>query len=75
MTAWEIYIHPQSVARMARAICDADPTLEDMKHGYKCASYGCQEGNGACVAFRQAKAAARALERVTRHAREKDVAA
>ncbi|MFI5001055.1 MAG: hypothetical protein ACHQK9_14350 [Reyranellales bacterium] len=50
------------VARMARAICDADPTLEDSKWGRRCRTFGCVAGTNTCIAFKQATAAARALE-------------
>jgi hypothetical protein len=44
------------LARIAQAICDADVSLEDMKHGYRCAARGCLSVGDPCVAHRQARA-------------------
>jgi hypothetical protein len=49
------------MVQMAHAICDADPTLEDFKHGYRCSRVGCQVPHDICVAWRQARAAIEAL--------------
>ena len=46
--------------RLAREICDADQSLEDMKHGHRCRRQGCLDGHYTlCMAWRQANAAAR----------------
>jgi hypothetical protein len=53
---------PSLRARMAYAICDADISLEDMKHRYRCDQGGCLVGRGLCIAFKQAKAALKVVE-------------
>jgi hypothetical protein len=50
------------ISRMARAICDADPTMEDVKWGRRCRTFGCVEGSNRCIAFKQAAAVARLFD-------------
>lgn len=58
--------------RMAHAICDADPSLENMKGRYKCAQKGCADHADYCAAFKQARAAASALARVRAKGEKKE---
>ena len=51
-----------TIARMARAICDTDPSLEDVKWGRRCRTFGCVEGSNRCIAFKQATVIARMLD-------------
>ncbi len=56
------------MVRMAHAICDADSTLEDFKHGHRCLKTGCLVPHDVCVAWQQARAAIRAAGLVWRPA-------
>ncbi len=49
------------MVQMAHAICDADPMLEDAKHGHRCVERSCLVPHDICVAWSQARAAIEAL--------------
>lgn len=66
--------NPSLVRRTAYAICDADTSVENMKHGHRCTRGGCLVGGRElCIAFAQAKAAIAVVE--AREALANDIAA
>ena len=52
------------VELMAHALCDADASLEDMKHGRRCVLRGCLVPQDRCIAFHQADALVRLFGKV-----------
>ncbi len=48
--------NPSLIRRITFAICDADRSLEDIKHRHRCRLRGCLAGEGICMAKRQAEA-------------------
>jgi hypothetical protein len=61
MTFDRYAIDRNEMVAMVHAICDADSSLEDFKHGHRCRLKGCIIPRETCMAWKQAQAAIEAL--------------